>query len=473
MKARKAIPLTLGGIAALAVIFVLLGTAGVATWEYTNSDAFCTDACHEVHPEEAFAHKASQHARVACVECHVGRISTFNAMIEKSGHITHAWGKVFGYERPLTAPSMPAARDSCEGCHTTDPHPHNSIRVRRHFAPDEKNTETKITLVARTVGRSFQGGQSPGVRWHIQNPVRYIATDPQRVSIPWVEATYPDGTTVVYQDGSAKLAPDAIAAETPRVMECIDCHNLAGHPIRSPEDLADEALAAGDLNPRFPYVKQRVVELLNRKFQDAAEAQRLVDEAWQQYRNDFPDLAEKYPDDWRRGEEFLEERQEELATLMLRNQFLAAEVSWRSFPDHLGHRNSPGCFRCHSGRHVSEDGRMITVKCTACHGIPIVTQRDRIPGQILDLTDKRSPRSHMRPDFPFVHGELAREEDAGCDVCHGEIKFGRDNETFCANSGCHDATWPNFGQHEPETTASLGQGLPALSLKHAPYDNHR
>lgn len=445
MKAKRAIPLTLGGIAALVVLFALLGFAGVATWEYTNSDAFCTHACHDVHPEEAFAHKASQHARVACVECHIGRISTFKAMIEKSGHITHAWARVFGYERPLTAPSMPAARDSCEGCHTTNPHLHNSIRVIRRFAPDANNTETKVTLVARAVGRSFQGGNSLGVRWHILNKVRYIATDAQRSNIPWVEATYADGKTVVYQDAGAKLTPEAIAAAKKRTMECTDCHNLAGHPFRAPEDLIDQALAAGNLNPKFPYIKQRAVELLNREFKDAAEAQRLVDEAWQQYQKDFPELAEKYADEWERNEKFLEERQLEMATLMLRNQFLPPGVSWRSFPDRLGHRHSPGCFRCHSGRHRNEDGQLITSKCTACHSIPIVTQHDRIRGQLLDLTDIPSPPSHMTADFPFVHSKLAYSKDAGCKACHGEITYGKDDKTFCANSGCHDSQWPNFG----------------------------
>ncbi len=59
MKPRKMIPLTLASLLGLVVIFALMGTAGVATWEYSNSDAFCTEACHNVHPENAFAHKAS------------------------------------------------------------------------------------------------------------------------------------------------------------------------------------------------------------------------------------------------------------------------------------------------------------------------------------------------------------------------------------------------------------------------------
>jgi hypothetical protein len=456
MKPSKAIPLTLGGLAFLALVFVLLGTAGVATWEYTNSNAFCTQACHAVHPEETFAHLASQHANVHCVECHVGRMSTFRAAVEKSGHITHAWGMIIGYERPLTAPSMPASRDSCEGCHTSNPHLHNSIRVRRHFAPDEGNTETKVTLIARAVGRTFQGGGTPGVNWHIHNTVRFVATDLQRTNILWVEATRTDGTVVRYEDSAGTGTVDSPTSANIRTMECVDCHNLAGHPIRAPDALVDEALAAGILNPALPEIKARAVKLLEQKFENAAEAKQLVLEAWDQYAKDFPDEKSEDPEAWEQARKYLEERQNQVAGLMLRNQFLAADVSWRSFPDQLGHKDSPGCFRCHNGRYSSTDGQLITAQCTACHSIPMVTRRDRIHGQVLDLTDMRSPRSHQRPDFPFVHGGLAATDDAGCENCHGEIQYGTDDATFCANSGCHDSKWPNFGLQRP-TALVIGE----------------
>ncbi|MGI9233134.1 MAG: NapC/NirT family cytochrome c, partial [Woeseiaceae bacterium] len=205
MKAKKAIPLTLGTLLGVAVLFALMGTAGVATWEYSNSDAFCTEACHNVHPENAFAHKASQHAEVACVECHVGRVSAFPKMVRKTGHMSHVWSVIFGYERPLTAPSMPPTRESCEGCHTTTPHPHNSIRVNRHFAANARNTETKVILLVRAVGRTFHGGQGKGIDEHTRTTVRFIANDPLKQDIPWVEATRPDGTVVVYEDASARL----------------------------------------------------------------------------------------------------------------------------------------------------------------------------------------------------------------------------------------------------------------------------
>lgn len=445
MKAIKAIPVTLASLAGFAVLFAVMGAAGIASWEYSNSDSFCTNACHEVHPENAFAHHASQHASVQCVECHVGRISVFPAMVEKAGHVSHAWAKFVGYDRPLTAPSLPAASDSCEGCHTSTPHRHNSLRVKHHFASDEKNSESKTTLVIRAVGRPFKGGESRGIAEHTHTRVSFIATDAQRQSIPWVEASHQDGTVVTYQDPKAALDADAITAADKRIMECIDCHNLVGHPVRSPDDLVDTALADGILDPSFPYMKARVVELLKQPFEDRDEAMALLKQAGERYRHDYPNLAEEYPEAWERRDDFLKQRQEQMAGMLLRNQFSAADLSWRSFPDRSEHRNSPGCFRCHSGRHQSDDGKLIPVNCTSCHSIPVVTTRDRIGGLILDLTDMERPDSHQEQDFVFQHYELSESDDADCEGCHGDIEYGDDNQTFCANSGCHDARLPGFG----------------------------
>ena len=60
-------------------------------------------------------------------------------------------------------------------------------------------------MPVRTVGRVFHGGQSEGIDEHTRTTVRFIATDPQKQNIPWVEATRADGTVVVYEDASAKL----------------------------------------------------------------------------------------------------------------------------------------------------------------------------------------------------------------------------------------------------------------------------
>ncbi|MCX7827489.1 MAG: cytochrome c3 family protein, partial [Verrucomicrobiae bacterium] len=40
-----------------------------------------------------------------------------------------------------------------------------------------------------------------------------------------------------------------------------------------------------------------------------------------------------------------------------------------AYPDHIGHKDSPGCFRCHDNQHVTADKKQ-TIKasdCNSCH----------------------------------------------------------------------------------------------------------
>ena len=48
------VTLLVGGIA-----LALVAAGGIVAWEYTNSNAFCANMCHAVHPEEPVAHAAS------------------------------------------------------------------------------------------------------------------------------------------------------------------------------------------------------------------------------------------------------------------------------------------------------------------------------------------------------------------------------------------------------------------------------
>jgi hypothetical protein len=42
-------------------------------------------------------------------------------------------------------------------------------------------------------------------------------------------------------------------------------------------------------------------------------------------------------------------------------------VKWGTYPDNLGHNDSPGCFRCHDDEHKTKDGRVIKQDCEQCH----------------------------------------------------------------------------------------------------------
>jgi hypothetical protein len=50
-----------------------------------------------------------------------------------------------------------------------------------------------------------------------------------------------------------------------------------------------------------------------------------------------------------------------------RNYDPSMKVSWKNFPNNQGHRFSPGCFRCHDGKHRSDDGVVLSRDCSLCH----------------------------------------------------------------------------------------------------------
>jgi len=439
----------LGGVLALGVLAIVTVTG----WEYSNSNHFCSTACHEVHPEEPFAHEQSHHAQVDCVECHIGRISTLEAVVKKSGHVVHAWGYFVGYERPLYSASFSGSARSCEGCHTAEPHRHNIIKAHKRFASDRNNTEKKLTLTMRMHAREFGDEDRRDIDWHASGAVRFISDDPQDQQIRWVEVAQPDGTKQIYNNVTAPLADAEIDAADIRTMDCADCHNRAGHPFPNPEEELDEALANGRLSTDLPYVKARLMALLEAEYASEDEARTLVKKAWDDYAAEFPELKEQEPEAWNAAREFTEERQEFMTNLMVRSRFVDAEdVSWSSFPDQNGHKQDPGCFRCHGGRLQTVEGTPITVNCTNCHSVPLVTKRNRVPSYFLSLIDMPKPNNHTDPAFISKHFDLIDEQ---CAACHESTNFGMNDRSYCSNSGCHGEVWEYLDLDALRTAAAV------------------
>jgi hypothetical protein len=50
--------------------------------------------------------------------------------------------------------------------------------------------------------------------------------------------------------------------------------------------------------------------------------------------------------------------------------FPELKVTWGTYPNDLGHTDSPGCFRCHDGSHATADGKKtIGQDCASCHEV--------------------------------------------------------------------------------------------------------
>ena len=432
--------LAMGAVATVVVAVValaLLGAGGILAWEYSNSDEFCANACHSVHPEETVAHKASFHAEVHCVECHIGRISTLHAIALKPEHVKELWGVIFGYERPLVSTTLRPARQNCEGCHNPSVVHHDTIVVRKHYDSDPKSSETTTRLVLHTGSGTIRQREAKGIHWHIANDVSFIATDPQRREIPWVQVKRPDGKVVTYIDPTEKAPAGGFKAQDARRIECFDCHNSVGHPFPNPADKVDDAIATDRIDRSLPSTRKRAGELVNAGENISGPD----DERAKTFDKMIADSAAKAavkPEQKDAEAKF----DRTMKDILLTSTFEAKGVTWKSFPHHTGHKDFPGCFRCHDGKHFDEQNNVIRLQCTLCHDLPQVT-REKGKGSVTSTVAEgvEPPESHAGPNWMREHYQSL---DASCASCHGKTEYGQDGGNFCANPACHGRKWPEL-----------------------------
>ncbi len=129
--------------------------------------------------------------------------------------------------------------------------------------------------------------------------------------------------------------------------------------------------------------------------------------------------------------------------ILLNASFREKGFSWKSFANHTGHADTPGCFRCHDGKHYNDKGEAIRLQCTLCHALPQVTRekgKGSVASLLPDKAGEKQPESHQKPNFMHVHSD---EVGPDCEKCHGTpLKFGKQGGNFCSNPACHGRQWP-------------------------------
>jgi nitrate/TMAO reductase-like tetraheme cytochrome c subunit len=333
---------------------------------YMDSPQFCGQSCHVMHPEYT-AYKVSAHSHVACVECHIGSgaQSYFEAKVNGTKQLVEvAFNR---YPSPIPSPvrNLRPAREICEGCHTPARFVGEKLLVKSSFADDEKNTETQ-SVVALHLGGVDSFSHLTGIHGVHLGHIEYIATDPTRTTIPWVERTYPDGSKTAF---TATALKGAEPKGERRVMDCIDCHNRAAHTMQTAEDALNRAMAEGAISPELPWVHKEGLELLKANYATEAEARaKIPAQLTQFYRDQHPDVLAAHPD-------LVKSAGEGLLYVFTTNVFPDMKVTWGTHPNHIGHMSYPGCFRCHDGDHASKDGKKsITQDCSACHNLLAVDE---------------------------------------------------------------------------------------------------
>ncbi len=337
-------------VVTLTIVFLLLSALGAyRTYHFTESVQFCGEICHTVMKPEYTAYKNSPHARVTCVQCHIGSGADWFVKSKLSGSYQVYAVLANKYPKPIPTPiaNLRPAQETCEQCHWPSKFFGNVERVNHHYLADPTNSAWTIRLLMKVGGGDPDSGPVGGIHWHmnIANKVEYIATDDARQKIPWVRVTDRDGKVRVYESTENPLTPEQVAAAKPRQMDCIDCHNRPSHIYNPPARSVNVAMSTGKIDPKIPNIKKLAVEALTGEYQTTEEA--------------LAAIKQKVP----------AATVAEVQKIYTQNFFPEMKVNWRTYPNNIGHTIFPGCYRCHDGKHKSTDGHVIKNDCNSCHTI--------------------------------------------------------------------------------------------------------
>jgi hypothetical protein len=357
-------------LAVTALINVAVVTqSGVTAVHELESRQFCT-SCH-VHEPEDRSFSQGPHAQILCVDCHVGEGSVGFIKSKLQG-TEQLWSILTDsvhvpIETAIERNRMVPSAETCETCHWKQRPATAKLRMIQRYGEDEKNTP-ETTLLTMYVGGSRAGGihgshHGEGIQIH------FVATDPNRQDIPWVE--YTNSKTGVKRTYVRKGADAASFSASPQVaMQCFDCHNRPAHTFLMADRAVDQALTLGRMSASLPFLKKSSVEILEAEYASSAAAATAIPAALTSY------YAKAYPELARTRAADIQEAGQVLADVYSRNVFPALGVKWGTYADNLGHKDFPGCFRCHDGEHATATGETITNNCFRCHFPSAVGETD-------------------------------------------------------------------------------------------------
>lgn len=345
---------------------VIFTTASYRGTQYMDSVQFCGQTCHSVMQPEFTAYSNSPHSRVACVDCHIGPGASWFVRSKLSG-VRQVFAVAFhDYPKPIPSPvlQLRPARATCEQCHWPQRFEGNIMLVRTEYSPDRANTPLTTVLAMKVGGRNADG--MIGIHGHHLDPgvqITYIATDRKRQVIPQVTYTDPDGKTTIYNSTDEKPTAAELARGEHRVMDCMDCHNRPTHKFQLPDQALDTAIAEHYISADLPFIKKEALEALKTDYPSREVASSRIAETLRNfYRTNYPDVVAK-------DSAKLDAAIQAVQGIYMRNVFPEMDITWGTYPDNLGHVNSPGCFRCHDGNHASADGKTIPNDCDTCHDV--------------------------------------------------------------------------------------------------------
>ncbi len=387
---------------------LVVSVGSYQTVHYVESDTFCSNTCHTVMHPEGLAHNNSPHANVECVTCHVG--SGAGSFVEaKLNGIRQLLAVSTGnYQRPIPTPihRMRPARETCEQCHWRKRWIGYKEKLFTYYGSEENNPVTHMRMLLKVGGAKAGLLAGEGIHYHMTlgRQVEFIARDRRKQDIAWVRVKETDGSIKEFSRGKPLTAAEKASLPVHR-MDCMDCHNRPAHQLKAPMVLMNEALASGRIDATIPFIKLKGVEVLSAEYATTPEAMsKIASTLLSFYKEEHEDFLEE-----NRGK--IEQAIKVIQDLFRANMFPEMKASWASYPDNLGHRDSPGCFRCHNDEMKTSDGQTVFTTCTKCH--VVLTQGD-------ENGDENATAIDFDKGQAFFHSgdDDTLEEYTECVSCH-------------------------------------------------------
>jgi len=334
---------------------------------------FCGMACHSVMEPEHTAFHRSSHSRLSCADCHIGPGADWFVKSKLDG----AWQLVSVafdlYPRPIPTPlhDLRPARETCEQCHWPTRFVGDKLDIKKHYDEDEANTELTTALLLRVGGAA--GATSSGIHWHVDPGVKIrYRSDETREDIYEVEYANAAGDVKLFAD---RRAPEEGGVW--REMDCVDCHNRPSHNYQAPDTEIDVAIRDDVIDRTLPFIKKEGLRIIDAEYSSHEEAREVITAELQQYYLDnYPDIAAQRAD-------AIAAAATALGDIYSVNVFPQMKVWWNTYPEHIGHERSEGCYRCHGKRLRTKERETISRDCDVCHSV--LAEREIDPAILKEL----------------------------------------------------------------------------------------
>lgn len=389
----------------LFVVFPIIGVTSYHGYHYTDSQGFCTTVCHTVMEPQGTTNERSPHARVPCAECHIGSGATafLGSKLSGTRQVLAVLRDSFPRPIPQAISTLRPARETCEECHWPGKFFGQQLKTTVHYSSDKNNTRREVRMLLETGGADETTGRVEGIHMHmtLAGRIEFVATNEDLQEIPWIKYIDDDGAELIFRS-DGKPADEPPPEGITRRIDCMDCHNRAAHLFRTPQQAVDTALEVGRIDPTLPFIKREAVVALTVEYPNKKEAFEEIDRRIAEfYKTSIPDV-------WEARRDAIAEATVSIQQIYAHSFFPEMKVNWQTYPDNIGHMNSPGCLRCHDGRHINSRGDAISSDCQVCHAF-------------INVVDDHNG-SFVVGDFTHSF-TLAPHQNLRCDQCHTGGRF--------------------------------------------------